>query len=154
MRRDRYKVPDVSDIANFDGVSACFEPEVFTKHDGGKDPMFELCTYNPAVLSNEARCLKHGADKYGRHNWQRADNIEGRERYLAAMFRHMLALMHGEVTDPDSGLPHTAHIRCCAGFVEYFVVGPTVDYNHSSPSPSPVATDSESFRRMLDETPW
>lgn len=94
--------------------------DAFTKYDGDKAPMYEFCTYLRSVLENEARCLAHGAGKYGRDNWKEADPEEGIERYQAAALRHMLAMLVGEHTDPESGLPHTAHVRCCMGFLESY----------------------------------
>ena len=84
--------------------------------------MYEYSTYDRIVLENEARCLKLGADKYGRHNWHQAELEVGIERYCAALFRHLLAIMGGEMFDKESGLPHTSHIRCCAGFLEHYAL--------------------------------
>lgn len=95
--------------------------ERFTKFDELKAPMFEFSTYPRSVLEAEAWVLKLGADKYGRDNWHGAEPEEGAERYLAAAFRHLLALMDGEVTDDESGVPHTAHVRCCMGFVQHYL---------------------------------
>ena len=92
----------------------------FVKWDKGKVPFYELCTYRKDVLESEARVLKMGADRYGRNNWHKAASDEGRERYTAALMRHVFALLHGEFIDPDSGLPHTAHIRVNAAFLETF----------------------------------
>lgn len=92
----------------------------FVKWDKDKTPFFELCTYRRDVLENEARVLKLGADRYGRNNWHKAASDEGKERYTAALMRHVFALLHGEFIDPDSGLPHTAHIRVNAAFLETF----------------------------------
>lgn len=93
----------------------------YDKFDGGKAPMYEFCTYPVHVLEDEAWVLKHGADKYGRNNWHGANPVEGMETYLAAAFRHLHALLDGEVTDEESGKPHTAHVRCCMGFVQTYL---------------------------------
>lgn len=92
----------------------------FVKWDANKPPLFELSVYDASVFDNEARCLKIGADRYGRSNWRNAEPEEGFERYCAAALRHLLALSRGQLLDPDSGLPHTAHIRCCMGFLEHY----------------------------------
>lgn len=93
----------------------------FTKFDNLKAPMFEFCTYPRTVLESEAWVLKHGSLKYGRSNWHAADLNEGVERYLAAAMRHILALFDGEFIDEESGLPHTAHVRCCMGFAQHYL---------------------------------
>jgi hypothetical protein len=33
------------------------------------------------------------------------------------MLRHAFAIQRGEINDPESGLPHAAHIMCCAAFI-------------------------------------
>lgn len=48
-----------------------------------------------------------GAKKYQRGNWRHVEN--GVERYMDAAFRHLLAHGKGELTDPESGLPHLGH---------------------------------------------
>ena len=55
--------------------------------------------------------LLDGALKYGRSNWREAGvrfSI-----YFDAVCRHMFRLMCGEDNDPDSELPHYAHILAC-----------------------------------------
>lgn len=57
--------------------------------------------------------FKHGADKYGAFNWR--NKKVRRSIYIEAIDRHLIALAAGEDKDPDSGLPHEAHIMaCCA----------------------------------------
>lgn len=34
-----------------------------------------------------------------------------------AALRHLLAFIDGETLDPETGLPHLAHVRCCAAFL-------------------------------------
>ncbi len=48
-----------------------------------------------------------GANKYSRGGWQSVPNAE--ERYFDAAWRHLLKARHEEL-DPDSGLPHLAHL--------------------------------------------
>lgn len=59
--------------------------------------------------------LLDGALKYGRSNY-RAIGIR-MSIYVDAMKRHADALFEGEDIDPDSGLPHLAHILACAAIV-------------------------------------
>jgi hypothetical protein len=56
--------------------------------------------------------------KNGRDNWQRVPDAV--HRYEAAFFRHMVAFMHGEKNDKESGLPHLAHAGCCLLFLAWF----------------------------------
>lgn len=57
----------------------------------------------------------HGNLTYGRNNW-RAAGIRYTV-YLDAIIRHAQALLEGEDIDPDSGLPHEAHILAGAGIL-------------------------------------
>lgn len=50
----------------------------------------------------------HGNLKYGRNNWRAAGVAY--TIYLDAIIRHAQAALEGEDTDPESGLPHEAHI--------------------------------------------
>lgn len=58
--------------------------------------------------------MEHGRIKYGAHNWREGMSFS---RLYDAAFRHMIAAMEGEDKDPESGLPHEAHVRCCMGFL-------------------------------------
>jgi len=78
----------------------------------GKAPMDYLVF---SVLEDDAKCHKHGADKYGKLNWRSAD-IKA-STYVGAIMRHLLAFEAGEDIDPDSGLSHLTHIRACCAVV-------------------------------------
>lgn len=62
-----------------------------------------------------ALAMLDGALKYGRSNF-RAIGVRF-SIYNDAMRRHLAALFEGEDTDPDSGLPHLAHILACAAIL-------------------------------------
>lgn len=67
-----------------------------------------------------------GAVKYGKWNW-RVAGIRF-SVYLDAAMRHLAALENGEDLDPDSGLPHEAHILACINIiVDARVCGKLVD---------------------------
>jgi hypothetical protein len=59
--------------------------------------------------------LMFGAKKYAPENWKLVDNAE--ERYKDAAMRHLAAVFEGEWLDSESGLPHLAHLVCCALFM-------------------------------------
>lgn len=67
------------------------------------------------ALDRYVRVLTFGAAKYDRENWRQVPNL--RNRYLAACFRHIVAYLGGEKTDPESGEHHLAHAICCLAFV-------------------------------------
>jgi hypothetical protein len=62
-----------------------------------------------------AAALTYGAERYGDHNWRLVD--DARARYTAALMRHLASWRKGETTDPDSGLPHLAHLLSNAVFL-------------------------------------
>lgn len=63
------------------------------------------------------RVLEYGAQKYDDHNWKKGLNpVE----VLECLQRHVAALMDGEDTDKESGLPHIGHVLCNAMFYSYF----------------------------------
>jgi hypothetical protein len=49
----------------------------------------------------------HGATKYGSNNWQQVDNFK--DRYYAALLRHLVAYRNGERMD-DDGLTHISAV--------------------------------------------
>ena len=67
-----------------------------------------------------------GGKKYGITNWRDTDVV--RSIYLDAMGRHYMALMDGQDTDEESGLPHEAHIMaCCAIIIDARELGRLID---------------------------
>lgn len=60
--------------------------------------------------------LEFGAEKYEPDNWKKGLH---REEILESIQRHLVALFKGEEIDPESGLPHTAHIQCNTMFYSY-----------------------------------
>ena len=58
-----------------------------------------------------ASALYDGMRKYGYYNW-RVDKVSIMT-YVAALQRHMFRYIEGEERDPDSGLPHLAHMLAC-----------------------------------------
>ena len=86
-------------------------PATGTKHDGDKPPVDLL---DPYALLEISKVLEFGRVKYSAHNWRGGIPYT---RLLAAAMRHLLAILAGEDDDPESGLPHAAHLGCCAMFL-------------------------------------
>lgn len=59
--------------------------------------------------------MTFGAEKFTPDNWRHVDNAV--ERYRAALLRHSFAMLRGKKLYPETGLPHAAHIMCCAAFL-------------------------------------
>lgn len=81
------------------------------KHDEDKAP---LDLIPPEAIEDEAKVWGFGAKKYGRYNFR---NGIAYTRLIAAALRHLFALLKGEDNDPESGLPHESHVRCCMGML-------------------------------------
>lgn len=82
-----------------------------TKHDQDKPGVHLL---DPLALEGIARVLDFGAKKYAAHNWRGGISYS---RLIAAALRHLFAILRGEDTDPESGLPHVDHLGCCWMFL-------------------------------------
>lgn len=81
------------------------------KFDGGKPPISLISTI---ALVEEARVLDFGRQKYDAHNWRKGMQWS---RLLDAALRHITSFNSGEDKDPETGLSHLAHARCCLGFL-------------------------------------
>jgi hypothetical protein len=69
---------------------------------------------DPLALEGLAAVLTFGAKKYAAHNWRGGLSYG---RLVAALLRHLFAILRGERTDPESGLPHIDHVGCCWMFL-------------------------------------
>ena len=88
-------------------------PEVLgMKFDGGKRD-FTLLPW--AGVEEIVKVLEFGAQKYDRDNWKHVEDAQ--HRYTKAAFRHLVAYNNREINDPESGLPHLAHVGCCILFL-------------------------------------
>lgn len=70
------------------------------------------------------RVYTFGAEKYAPNSWQNLE--DGYQRYKAALMRHMVAYEKGEFADPESGLPHLAHMAWNALAMLYFGIRGTL----------------------------
>jgi hypothetical protein len=67
-----------------------------------------------------------GGTKYEPYNWRK--HHVSRLAYLEAILRHTLQALDGEDSDPESGVPHEAHIAaCCAIILDALTIGKLVD---------------------------
>jgi len=82
------------------------------RKDDSLKPRVELL--DPLALEGIAQVLSFGAKKYAAHNWRGGLAYS---RLLGAALRHTFAILRGEDTDPESGLPHVDHLGCCWMFL-------------------------------------
>jgi hypothetical protein len=85
-----------------------------TKFDQGKPP---LSLIPRKALELEANVFSFGAKKYGRDNYKAG---MAWTRVIDAALRHVNAFADGEDTDPESGLTHLAHAKCCLSMLIYY----------------------------------
>lgn len=85
------------------------------KFDNGK-PRYELMDYS--FVEGIVKILTFGAKKYKAHSWHTVP--DGRERYFAAMMRHIVAWREGEKYDKETNLHHLYHASCCAMFLIWY----------------------------------
>lgn len=81
------------------------------KFDDGKPKLSLLST---RWLLAVGEVLNYGAKKYAPDNWRKGMK---HRRLIDASLRHLLAYSNGDDVDPESGLPHLAHLACSAMFL-------------------------------------
>lgn len=91
------------------------------KHDTGK-PDFSLIS--PIASAYLAQVLTFGAKKYAAHNWRKGIPMS---KLLAASDRHLTAIKAGIDKDPETGLPHAAHLMCECMFMIEQMASPRAD---------------------------
>lgn len=66
------------------------------------------------IIKCIAAIRKYGEEKYhAPNNWVLVD----KQRYVDAMWRHLIAYQEGEIYDKESGLPHLWHAACNMAFI-------------------------------------
>lgn len=91
------------------------DKEAGIKYDSDK-VMMNLVDYEH--VEDIGKVLTYGATKYGAHTWKNLDNAK--ERYFAALMRHVIAWRKGEACDEESGLSHLAHAAANIMFLAHF----------------------------------
>ena len=93
-------------------------PETNVGSRFNKDKSFRPELMSPWALEGVSAVLAFGAKKYAADNW--AKGLSWRET-MGSLLRHVLALLRGEDTDPESKLPHVDHMLCNALFLSHFM---------------------------------
>ena len=93
------------------------------KHDADKI-RFELIDIDAEKVL--AMVLTAGAAEYCDNGWRKLDTVEGRERIIGSLLRHLNAYreMHADdvAIDEQFRLPHSAHLLACVMFLAAFDV--------------------------------
>ena len=105
-------------------------PGIKFDHPSAAKPRYSLIPWR--ALQSILAVLEHGAVKYthdvpdasvpggvrtvsGADNWRTLEDLD--RRYYDAAMRHLSAWRCGELADPDTGLPHLAHLGACVLFL-------------------------------------
>lgn len=87
------------------------KPDQTIKFDEGK-PRPSLVPQG--IINGMAKVREYGLRKYGdKESWRMVDI----DRYVNALYRHVMAVADGEWLDSESGLPHVDHIAVNAAFI-------------------------------------
>lgn len=81
------------------------------RHNSGKD-RWDLLPLD--AVEQVVKVLTKGAVKYQPRNWERGMSMASVQ---ASLQRHLVRRALGEINDPESGLPHLAHLACNALFL-------------------------------------
>lgn len=67
---------------------------------------------SPIAMALESLVFMYGEGKYGRNNWKNFKKDEETVviEMLQSATRHLLAIQRGEFFDPESKMPHAAHV--------------------------------------------
>jgi len=63
---------------------------------------------DPVAMKSLGETLRYGLNKYGVEHGPTYE-LGQPDTYLGALYRHLLAWQDGEITDPESGMPHLDH---------------------------------------------
>ncbi|NJO17714.1 MAG: hypothetical protein HC877_18850 [Thioploca sp.] len=77
---------------------------------------FDLIPFD--VLQEVAKVFTFGANKYSVDNWKNVENYK--DRYFAAVMRHLASWRMNELKDKESKLYHLAHAATCIFFLLWF----------------------------------
>lgn len=111
------------------------------RYNAGK-PHFTLLFDARHAMIDATKVLEFGMRKYARGNWLKGlpwTEIED------SLLRHLSAFHAGEDTDPESGLPHTAHVLVNALFLAEMFHRKNLDDRSTKPAepitPAPITPD-------------
>ena len=103
--------PNCATILMDKGISKVEVVQEFIKFDGDKLRPDLVPT---SCITGIAEVLTFGARKYKPNNWRNNTDLS---RYEAAMWRHWLKYLEGEMHDKESGMPHLWHAMTNMAFL-------------------------------------
>jgi dATP/dGTP diphosphohydrolase, N-terminal len=91
-----------------------FDPPVESTGRKDDSEKIRMDLLDPLALEGLSAVLTFGMKKYAAHNWRGGLSYS---RLIGALLRHTFAILRGEYTDAESGLPHIDHCQCCTMFL-------------------------------------
>ena|SRR6218665_2272260 len=82
------------------------------------DDKLRLDLVPPSLIIGVGEVLTFGAKKYTPNGWQHVP--DAKQRYEAALMRHLMSYKAGEELDFESGLSHLKHLLTNAAFLLWF----------------------------------
>lgn len=116
------------------------------KHDKGKP---QLSLIDPLFSEEVARVLEFGKDRYGLMNWAKGLSYL---RVVDAIKRHIAAFETGQDDDPETGMPHMAHMASCAMFLCHYLRNKRADLDDRLFKIPPVPSVQKGTRRFTVST--
>ncbi len=111
----------LQNLINYVDSDAVSQFKLWNEMDTGRKDDSDKLRWDllPVKATKEiVKVLSIGSKKYGPNNWKLVMQGEGgKERYFAALMRHLMAWKDGEIYDPESGIHHLAHAACNALFL-------------------------------------
>lgn len=80
----------------------------------GKSPLSRIPR---EALELEAQVFAFGAKKYAWNGFK--ETPPSVHQLLDALMRHAVAMANGEDVDPESGISHIGHMRCCTSMLAW-----------------------------------
>jgi hypothetical protein len=109
-----YRVLEANALPQYTSTTGDTDPGGLNQHspgakmDSGKNRLGLVLGGFAQALQAVGEIGTFGANKYTDNGWMTVPH--GQSRYMDAALRHQLKYLSGELVDPDSGLPHLAHL--------------------------------------------
>lgn len=100
---------------------------------------------DPYWTEDVARVMTFGAKKYAAENWRAGIEFT---RIISSLRRHLLEIEKGQDIDPETNLPHAAHLACNSMFLHYYGRAKRERDDRFYAKPEPVAETKQEICRL------
>ena len=105
------RVKDRFILSDINGREVEEAPQYAERYNEGK---VDYTLVYPRFLEELSKVMMQGEKKYGRNNWIKLWGDDTNNVVHASIYRHLIAMLKGQVKDDESGLPHAAHLAANA----------------------------------------